>query len=406
MAQTRIVADLHLHSRFARATSRNLNLAALASSARGKGITLLAAPDFTHPAWLEEMRGELVEDGDGIYAAHGARFMLATEVACNWQQGGRGRRVHILVLAPGFAAVDRFNKALDRVANREEDGRPALGISGHDLALMAWEADPRCVIIPAHVWTPWFGLYGSKSGFDSLEECFGDVSDRIKAVETGLSSDPPMNWRVPDVDRMSIVSFSDAHSAPKMGRELTVLDAEFSYSSVASALEGNGVLETIEFHPEHGKYHFDGHRKCDVRMTPAESAAVKYRCPVCGRKLTLGVLHRVEELAGRPPLQSKSRGSLVSGPADRPPFRSLVPLQELLSQALGVGTGAKRVTRAYHSLVEELGGELDVLISSEISDIERITDSTVAAAVSAVREGHVETEPGYDGVYGSVKAII
>ncbi len=217
MAQTRIVADLHLHSRFARATSRNLNLAALASSAREKGITLLAAPDFTHPVWLEEMRGELTEDGGGIYAAHGARFMLATEVACNWQQGGRGRRVHILVLAPDLAAVERFNKALDRVANRGEDGRPSLGISGHDLAQMAWEADSRCVIIPAHVWTPWFGLYGSKSGFDSLEECFGDVSDRIKAVETGLSSDPPMNWRVPDVDRMSIVSFSDAHSAPKIG---------------------------------------------------------------------------------------------------------------------------------------------------------------------------------------------
>lgn len=406
MAPLRIVADLHLHSRYSLATSRSLDLLALADGGRVKGIDLLAAPDFTHPAWLAEMRSELTGLDEGVFTAYGAKFVLATEVSCIWRHDDKSRRVHLLIWAPDFAAVDHMNSRLAKVQNLASDGRPMLKLSARDMAQIAWDADERCVVIPAHVWTPWYGMYGSKSGFDSVEECFGDVADRIPGIETGLSSDPAMNWNVPDVDSRSIVSFSDAHSPRNMGRELTVFRAEPNFTSLAEAVRNEDIVETVEFHPGHGKYHLDGHRKCGVRLEPGGVGTPKSTCPDCGKPLTLGVLNRVNELAARPDSAARVEGGLVRGPNGRPPFRSLVPLRELLSFSLSVGPGTKTVDRHYEALVDEFAGELNVLTSAAFDDLDRISGPRLAQAVLAVREGRVDVEPGYDGVYGTVTPIV
>ena len=405
-AGPRTVADLHLHSRFSMSTSRGLSLATLASAAREKGIDLLATGDFTHPAWFEELSASLVEAGEGVYETGGVRFVLGTEVSCIWPQAGRGRRVHLLVFAPGFDAAAGVSRALAQHARLESDGRPMLKLPARDLAALVWDVDAACMVIPAHIWTPWYGAYGSKSGFDSLEECFGDMAAGIHAIETGLSSDPAMNWLVPDLDERSILSFSDAHSAANLGRELTLFAAEATYPALRAAMEHPGpqasVLETVEFHPEHGKYHYDGHRKCGVSCTPAESRDTRRRCPQCGRPLTLGVLHRAENLGGREIPACRDSDGLVRGPADRPPFRHLVPLRDILSQALGVGRGTKRIARAYTDLVSDLGGEYRVLTEAPEADIEAAADGLVASTILAARAGRVEINPGYDGVYGTV----
>ena len=402
MASLRLVADLHLHSRYSLATSRSLDLRTLADAGRAKGIDLLAAPDFTHPAWLAEMRAELAEYDDGVFTVHGAKFVLATEVSCIWRHDGKSRRVHLLVWAPDFAAVDYINNRLAGIQNLSSDGRPMLKMSARDMAAVAWEADERCVVIPAHVWTPWYGMYGSKSGFDSVEECFGDAADRIHAVETGLSSDPAMNWMAPDLDGRSIVSFSDAHSPGNMGRELTVFRAEPNFASITDALRNQDIAETVEFHPGHGKYHLDGHRKCGVRFEPGSRDAPVTVCPVCGKPLTLGVLHRVNELTARPANAELDGDGLVRGPVHRPPFRSLVPLRELLSFSLSVGPATKTVDRHYEALVDEFAGELNVLTFASFADLERVSGSRLTQAVLAVRKGRVDVDPGYDGVYGTV----
>ena len=402
MAPLRLIADLHLHSRYSLATSRSLDLLALADGGRVKGIDLLAAPDFTHPAWLAEMRSELAECDEGVYTAYGAKFVLATEVSCIWRHDGKSRRVHLLIWVPNFAAVDHINRRLAKVQNLASDGRPMLKLSARDMAQIAWDADERCVVIPAHVWTPWYGMYGSKSGFDSAEECFGDAADRIPAIETGLSSDPAMNWNVPDVDSRSIVSFSDAHSPRNMGRELTVFRAEPNFTSLAEAVRHEDIVETVEFHPGHGKYHLDGHRKCGVRFEPGGGSTPNSTCPVCGKPLTLGVLNRVNELAARPDSAVRVDDGLGRGPNGRPPFRSLVPLRELLSFSHSVGPATKTVDRQYEALVDEFSGELNVLTSAPFDDLDRISGPRLAHAVLAVREGRVDVDPGYDGVYGTV----
>ncbi|MCH8223990.1 MAG: DNA helicase UvrD [Chloroflexi bacterium] len=406
MPGLRLNVDLHTHSRFAMSTSPLLDIDVLSAGARQKGLDLLTTGDFTHPVWLDELKSELTESSGGIFESHtGGKFILGTEISCVWKQHGRGRRVHLLVLAPGFAAVDAICERLARLQRLESDGRPILKLSARDLAEIAWTASDRCVVIPAHVWTPWYGLYGSKSGFDSIEECFGDLSGRIRAVETGLSSDPAMNWRVPDLDSRSIVSFSDAHSPASLGREFTVIESELTYDAVTDAIQtGDGIVETIEFFPENGKYHLNGHRKCGIRLEPHETPA-DGRCPACGRPLTLGVLQRLEELSGRPSESShnsKTEGGLISGPAGRPPFRRLVQLAGLVSDALGVGPKSKTVTRACDALVDEFGSELAVLLHAPISDIAKTASPPVAAAVDAMRGGRVNIQPGYDGVYGTV----
>ena len=399
----RLVADLHLHSRFSVGTSRYLDVVALAGAARAKGIGLLATGDFTHPDWLAELRASLVDSGDGVYETGDVRFVLGTELSCVWRQAGRSRRVHVLVLAPGFDAAARIARALSPYGRLTSNGRPVLKLSARDLVTRTRDAAPSAVIVPAHVWTPWYGAYGSKSGFDSLDECFGDVASEIRAIETGLSSDPAMNWRISELEGRAILSFSDAHSAANLGRELTVFEAEPTYPALRAAIESADVLETVEFHPEHGKYHYDGHRKCGARFAPDEIRQTGGKCPRCGRPLTLGVLHRVEELADRDVAVRRDRDGLVRGPANRPPFRLLLPLREVLSQVLGVGKASKRVERACEALTSELGGEYRVLAHAPRTDIEAVAGAAVAVAVTAARAGRLEIEPGYDGAWGTVR---
>ena len=403
----RVICDLHLHSRYSLATSKSLDLRSLADGAQRVGIDLLAAPDFTHPVWREEMRSELVETqyGSGVFTTRGRNFVLMSEVSCIWRQVGQSRRVHILIAAPSFEAVDKMSAKFAKLQNLESDGRPIFKISARELFEIVRDADPRCELIPAHVFTPWYGVFGAKSGFDSLDECFGDYTDEIPAVETGLSSDPSMHWSVPDSRARAIVSFSDAHSVESLGREATVLEIrELSYESVIYALRGRDVVETYEFHPEHGKYHLDGHRKCGVRMHPDDSVELGGVCPICLRGMTLGVLNRTRAISDGPRVGAvKDATGLWEDPLDiHPPYRHLVPLNEILAYTLDVGKSTKRVKSVYSELTDAFGNEFSVLLSPPESEIKSITKrDDVARAIINARFGNVELDAGYDGVFGS-----
>jgi uncharacterized protein (TIGR00375 family) len=374
-----------------------MDLACLARWAKIKGIGLLGSGDFTHPQWLNELKKGLRSDGNGLYLYQGVRFMLTTEISAIWSQDGKVRKVHMLVLAPSFRVVKRINHDLSLIGNLASDGRPILGMSAQQLAEIVWNAEETAELIPAHIWTPWFSVFGSRSGFDSLEACFGPYTPRIFAVETGLSSDPPMNWRLSELDRVTLISNSDAHSLNKLGREATVFDLDdVSYSNVIEALKTRDpkhFLGTIEFYPQEGKYHYDGHRKCGVVLSPRESIALGNICPVCGKPLTIGVMHRVEDLADRQDMRSVK---------DRPSYRSLVPLEEIISQALGVGVRSNSVTRQYLSLIEQFGSEFGILLDLPLSDMKDKLNPRIAEGISRVRSGEVVIAPGYDGVYGSV----
>ncbi|MCY4476267.1 MAG: endonuclease Q family protein [Chloroflexi bacterium] len=403
----RVICDLHLHSRYSLATSKSLDLRSLADGAKQVGIDLLAAPDFTHPHWREEMRSELVETqyGSGVFTTRGRNFVLMSEVSCIWRQDGQSRRVHILIAAPSFEAVDKMSTKFAKLQNLESDGRPIFKISARELFEIVRDADPRCELIPAHVFTPWYGVFGAKSGFDSLGECFGDYADEIPAVETGLSSDPSMHWSVPDSRARAIVSFSDAHSVASLGREATVLEIrELSYESVISALRGRDVVETYEFHPEHGKYHLDGHRKCGVRMHPDASDELGGVCPNCLRGMTLGVLNRTRAISDGPRVGAvKDATGQWEDPLDvHPPYRHLVPLNEILAYTLDVGKSTKRVMSVYSELTDAFGNEFSVLLSPPESEITTVTKrDDVARAIINARFGNVELDAGYDGVFGS-----
>ncbi len=405
------VADLHLHSSYAYATSSALTLKNLAHWARFKGVDLLATADFTHPAWFQELEKSLVEESPGLYGYGGVRFIVGTEVSCVFRQGERLRRVHLLVFAPGLETAARLNQALALHGNLESDGRPTLTLSVRDLTALVLETNPDCIVMPAHVWTPWYGVYGSKSGFDRLSEAFGDMTAYIHAVETGLSSDPEMNWAVPELADKTIVSFSDAHSLPKLAREATVFDGELSYSGLADSLRFDRVSYSVEFHPEEGKYHFDGHRKCGVRQHPEVTQREGSRCPVCHRPLTLGVLNRTRQLtqgepskafaagkAGEPPLPD----GLIPSREGRPPFIRLIPLQEIVASVLQQGPNTKRVQAVYQRIVAELGSELRALLWACAADLERAAGPELAQSILQARRGDIYVEPGYDGVYGKV----
>lgn len=388
-------ADLHLHSRYAYACSKNLTLANIAAWAKIKGIDLLSTADFTHPAWLAELEDNLTQTADGDFEFGGVRFVLGTELSCVYKQGGRSRRVHLLVFAPDFETVRGIREMLSGLnAKLNGDGRPTIGASARDLTARLLDINPECMVVPAHIWTPWYGMLGSKSGFDSLDECFEDMTPHIPAVETGLSSDPEMNWRVPALAGKTIVSFSDAHSLPNMGRELTVFSGTPGYQDLSAGLNENRVERTIEFFPEEGKYHLNGHRKCGVRQSPNETTQAGTRCPECGRPLTLGVLHRVRDLSG---------DGIAVDEAARRPYNRLVPLVELLSQTLSKGRATKSVATAYHHLCSELGGEIRVLTEAAFDDLERVGGQALAVAVTKVRAGKVEMVPGFDGQYGTVR---
>ena len=387
-------ADLHLHSRYAYACSKNLTLANMVAWAKVKGIDLLSSADFTHPAWLAELEENLTPTAGGDYEYGGVRFVLGTEISCVFKQGGRSRRVHLLVFAPGFDAVHAIRGMLLNLNSKlNGDGRPTVGATARDLTARLLDVDEACMVVPAHIWTPWYGMLGSKSGFDALDECFGDMARHIPAVETGLSSDPEMNWGVPGLAGKTIVSFSDAHSLPNMGRELTVFQGEAGYRDLAAGLKGNRVERTLEFFPEEGKYHLTGHRKCGISQTPDETSRTGTRCPECGRPLTLGVLHRVLELSG-------GEEPLIWG--ERRPYTKLAPLIELVAYSMGKGRGAKSVGLAYHRVCDELGGEVRVLTQAGYEDIERVGGEALAIAVTKVREGQVDIVPGFDGQYGTV----
>ncbi len=401
-------ADLHIHSSYAYATSPRLDFDNLARWAKLKGIDVLASADFTHPEWFAESKAKLSETGEGLYEYRGVKFILGTEVSCVARVGGRARRVHMLVLAPSLSAVGEINDALERRgAKLEGDGRPTLKMSPRDFLELVLGIEPRCIAIPAHAWTPWFGIFGSKSGFDSLEECFGDLTPLIHAIETGLSSDPSMCWRAPELDSVSIVSFSDAHSLPKLARELTVFNGSPSYDALAESLSAQDIAYTIEFFPEEGKYHHSGHRKCGVSLTPAEVRENGVACPACGRPITLGVMQRVEELARRDACALRGEDGLIRSPDGRPPYRSLISLQQILSEAMGVGVNAKRVQVSYLSLVENFGGELAILLDVPSDEVATAAPpqygQRIAEGLERIRAGDVHITPGFDGQYGTVK---
>lgn len=385
-------ADLHIHSRYSRGTSPRLELGELALWAGRKGIGVVGTGDFTHPLWFQHLQDSLSEAEAGLYAlgpSGSTRFILSAEVSLIYQQGGRVRKVHLLLLAPSLEAAAGVNAALGRRFNLGADGRPILGASARDITLQLLDIDERILVIPAHIWTPWFSLLGSRSGFDSLEECFGDSAPYIHAVETGLSADPPMLARVSSLRRYTVLSNSDAHSAANLGREANEFDCPLSYSGIAGAIRGGRGVRTIEFFPEEGKYHHDGHRSCGVSLSPAESRALGGRCPVCAKPLTLGVLHRVEELADGP-AACRARHSYQ------------IPLAQLLSQVLGCGANSQKVSRRYFSLLERLGSEFAILQALPLNEIAAV-DERVAAAVQAMRENRVRRVPGYDGVYGRIE---
>lgn len=403
------IADLHIHSRFSRATSRDCDLAHLDWWARRKGIRLLGTGDFTHPAWRAELKEQLVPAGEGVYrlreelclpgapAGEPPLFIITGEISSIYKRAGKTRKVHNLILLPDLEAAEELSARLEAIGNIHSDGRPILGLDSRDLLELTLQACPGAELIPAHIWTPHFAMFGAFSGFDTIEACFGDLKGQIHAVETGLSSDPPMNWRVSALDGLTLVSNSDAHSPAKLGREANLLETACTYPGLVGAIRsGEGFLGTIEFFPEEGKYHLDGHRNCGVCLTPAETIRLGGVCPVCHRKLTIGVEHRVEELADRP---------AGAKPTSVKPFESLAPLPEVIAASAG-GTPTGRKTQAlYERLLLELGPEFEILRSVAPAEIERIAGPCVAEGIRRLRAGEVERRPGYDGAYGTITLL-
>jgi len=393
------IADLHIHSRFSRATSRDMDIPTIAATAKTKGIKLVATGDFTHPEYIKSLKQHLKPTGNGLFTHDGTYFILNVELNGIYSAGGRLRRIHNMVFVPSFETAEELSAWLDGYGKLASDGRPTLGLSSYNLLAKLLEIDRRAFLIPAHIWTPWFSLYGSNSGFDSIEECFGDLSKEIFAVETGLSSDPPMNWRLSALDSRTLISDSDAHSPARLGREANVFDCELSYDAIRDVLKTKDrkrFLYTIEFFPEEGKYHYDGHRACGVSFAPAQSLVNDNLCPGCGRQLTIGVLHRVEQLADRKPEQV---------PTDVIPYKHLVPLEEVIGEALGVGRDTAQVHKLYESLVRSLSSEFEVLLNSPIPDIERNSNGRVALGIDRMRKGEVQATAGYDGVFGVIRVL-
>ncbi|MGB9637469.1 MAG: endonuclease Q family protein [Microgenomates group bacterium] len=432
-----IVADLHLHSKYSRAVSQQMVLSQMAKWAKLKGIDLLGTGDFTHPLWLSEIKNSL-EEKDGVLELKEkkdqgdqknrgeTKFLLTAEISSIYSQGGKTRKIHNLIIAPSFATAEKICSELKkRGCNLISDGRPIVGLSAKNILELILGIDDDCLLIPCHIWTPWFSLFGSESGFDSLEECFGNCSRYIYAVETGLSSDPEMNWQVEDLDNRSIVSFSDAHSPRNLGRESTVLQVQsdssnlkINYRDVISALRGKGESDweigyTIEFYPEEGKYHYTGHRNCGVVQSPEETEKRGTTCPVCGRRLTVGVMERVRKLGRQERVKAKGEVDetgtrWIKGKTEglegkeRTPFVKLVPLEEIIAESLGVGAGSKKVEGLYFELIEKLGSEIEILTKRDLDKIKAIGGEKLAEGILKVRSGDIFIKPGFDGEYGKV----
>jgi uncharacterized protein (TIGR00375 family) len=399
------ITDLHFHSKYSRAVSQQMNLENCAEWAVKKGIQVVAACDFTHPEFFSEIKQKLKPQENGLLKLKDSdldtRFLLGTEISCIYSKNNKGYRIHVLVWLPDLEAVEKFNTQLNWVGNLKSDGRPILGMDVRELTKIAFEVSDQAAVIPAHAWTPWFSLFGSESGFDSIKDCFEEYTEKIYAIETGLSSDPAMNWRLSQLDGVSIVSFSDAHSLQNLGREATVFELEeLSYQNILRAIKlpvdpKNKIEYTIEFYPEEGKYHWDGHRNCDVRFSPQETTKNKGICPACKKRVTVGVMNRVAKLA--------DREAMKEAPEGRPLYKSLVPLQEIIAEALGQNKGTKAVDQEYESLVRAGGGEFNVLMNASENDLKKMTLPKVADGISKVRNGDIVVEAGYDGVVGTVK---
>ena len=405
----RFIADLHIHSKYSRATSKDMSPEAIWKWAQIKGIGVVGTGDFTHPGWLKELSEKIEPSGNGLfklkkeYESNGVpescksevSFILSAEISCIYRKNDRTRKVHSLILVPDFSDAARINLALSRIGNLNADGRPILGLDALELLKTVMDLCPSAVFIPAHAWTPHFSVFGAVSGFDSLEECFEDYTPYINAIETGLSSDPAMNWRLSALDNITLISNSDAHSPSKMGREANIFDAEKSFSAIANSIRTReGFLGTIEFFPEEGKYHYDGHRACAISLSPEETIRQGYLCPKCGKRVTVGVLHRVEKLADRPQGYK---------PESTPPYYSLIPLVEVIAETIGVGVASKKVDMEFQRLIQVLGNEFTILMDAPIHGIEQASSPLIGEAISRVRSGRIHVAPGYDGEYGKIK---
>ncbi len=431
----RFIADLHIHSRHSRATSKDMSLESLWKWAQLKGIAVIGTGDFTHPKWFQEIKDKLETIGNNIFKLKNnyqsidipiscsaeVYFMLTAEISCIYSKNGKVRKIHSLVFVPDLATAARMNAVLSKIGNLSSDGRPILGLDAKELLKIVLDISDDAVLIPAHAWTPHFSVFGASSGFDSLEECFEELTPHIFAIETGLSSDPLMNWRLSSLDRITLISNSDAHSPAKIGREANIFDfnnppsppftkgarlpsvgqgkggiiTEISYESIINAIKTRkGFVGTIEFFPEEGKYHYDGHRTCGISLSPKETVKHNYLCPVCGKRVTVGVMHRVEKLADR------ENGFRPSG---APPFYSLVPLPEIIAEAIKVGVNSKAVNNEYLHIIEKLGNEFKILMDIPLNDIERASSPIIREAISRMRSGNVHISPGFDGEYGKIK---
>lgn len=410
------IADLHIHSRYSRAVSKDMVPESLHRWAQLKGITVVGTGDFTHPAWFAELQEKLEPAEPGLYRLKpelaapvdaeipescrvDVRFLLTSEISSIYKRHGRTRKVHNLIFAPSFTAVARMTDKLARIGNIQSDGRPILGLDSEELLRLMLDRAPEALFVPAHAWTPHFSVFGANSGFDSLEECFGNLTPHVQVIETGLSSDPPMNWRLNQLESVSLISNSDAHSPSKLGREANVLNSDVSFNGICTAFTSGDpkqFLGTIEFFPQEGKYHYDGHRSCHVRLSPEETRTHNNMCPECGKPVTLGVMHRTELLADQP-AGYRAPNAL--------PYWSIVPLVEIIAEVTGAGVNSKGVTETYHRLLASLGHEFFILMHAPLSDIEDAGGRLLAASIQHMREGNVAIAPGYDGEYGTVRLL-
>lgn len=405
----RFIADLHVHSRYSRATSRDMSPENIWKWSQLKGIAVVATGDFTHPGWMKELEEKLEPADNGLLVLKkeyetggipgscraGVFFLPSVEISCIYKKGGRTRKVHNLVFVPDLGTAARINRVLAQVGNINSDGRPILGLDSKELLKIVLESAPGAVLVPAHAWTPHFSVFGASSGFDTLQECFEELTPHVRAIETGLSSDPPMNRRLSALDGITLISNSDAHSPAKLGREANMFDGEISLGTIMKGIRtGEGLSGTIEFFPEEGKYHYDGHRACGVCLSPEETIRRNYLCPVCGKRLTVGVMHRVQKLADR---------EKVHGSADGTAYRSLIPLPEIIAEVRRRGVNSKAVGKDYMNLLESLGNEFRILIDVPATEIGAAGFPAVAGAVSKMRAGKITVSPGYDGEYGKIK---
>jgi len=420
----KFIADLQIHSKYSRATSQDMVLEEIDRRAADKGILVMGTGDFTHPAWFREIKEKLEPAEPGLFRLKKefkqptlrgdlaeTRFLLSAEISNIYSRPhpktGQKKvyRVHNLIFAPDLATVEKINTRLGWIGNLASDGRPILGLDSRELVKIVLEINPQAVIVPAHAWTPWFSLFGSMSGFDSLEECFGEYRQYIFAIETGLSSDPAMNWRLSQLDHIALISNSDSHSLKKIGREANIFEVELSYDNIMEAIRSRNpqkFLATIEFFPEEGKYHFDGHRLCEIVFSPEETKAHQGLCPKCGRPLTIGVMSRVEELADRPPPSTERRNGLHYY-ENRIPYYRLVPLDELIASVYGLGPAAKKVQAEYNQLIKLFGGELEILTNTPPQALEAgKVDPRIIDGLEAVRRGAINFRPGFDGEYGKM----